>query len=279
MTIRMRNRSLFILFIVFSVTVLLQILFLIYSFASKTFTIPVFESTMPVKNSFSFFSTSPYIVISSSIFLSIYSAIVVMMIYKSFEKTQASEILFFALFLLSCSVDSLRLLIPLLHVHEVFSRFFNFTNSLVIFSRILSPVTLLFTAINIEFSDSESQQNQQNIEQIILITLGICLFTSTFIPQNSAIVKPNFEVSYGFSKTITAITIILNVISLSMIFYSNKKSEQNQKTTLGFIMIASGQFILFRTTMLFTFLLGGFCLVFGTYIFLRELHNQYIWNM
>ena len=269
MTLRFRNRLTLILFFIALVTFLVNIALLLFSIYNNTFFTNDYlglnqSGRILVKN-------IPLCTIIAFLFKDIYVATFSLILYRSFIKTQATDIIFFELFLVSLLVDSLRLWIPLLCLQNTYSQLYIFCGNAGIFARFLGPIAILFTVI-MGFTDQ-----WQNLEKNMIILLLLSFITATFLPLNTAITTINFEVDYNFRTILSAYSIITFFVSLVMQFINNKNRYFSQHTTIGLALaIAGSYFLLYSTNIVFLFC-GITLSTVGTIIFVRKLHNQYLW--
>lgn len=269
MTIKTRNRfniALFIIsiiFFIFNITILtIQIFNGQFIFNSPEYTLgtSIFTEYNPLVPIISLFIQILYVSISS------------FMLFRIFEKTQASDIVYFHLFLFACLIDSFRLWIPLFNISDTYSNLLIFCGNTTIFSKILIPLSLFFTVVmgNVE--------QRQNIEKYVFLLILISFFMAEVIPLNTSITCPNFSVDFGFKKIIFITTIIIMIVCITSQYINNKKLMHSQMTTIGYSLIYIGIYILFNSISFLRLILAVLILSFGTIIYLKTLHNQYLWN-
>ena len=269
MTIRTRNRLNIILFIISTLILFAETFLLIWQILTKNLNIQLLYTS---KSTFFLTKYNPYIVIASLYYQIMYVSVSSMILFRSFEKTQASDIVYFYLFLVACLVDSFRLLIPLLDISETYSNLLIFCGNASLFARLLIPLSLLCTTI------LGTVEQRQEIEKNIFIILLISIFFAQIIPLNTAVTSPNYSVNYAFKKTINISSMLIIAASIVYLFIENTNHLYSQKTTAGFSLLAIGIYMLFDSTNLLKFTLASVFLSAGTFLYLKELHNQYLWK-
>ena len=269
MTIRTRNRLNIILFIISTIILLSEIFLLLWQLLTKNLNIQLLYTS---KSTFFLTKYNPYVVIGALYFQITYVSVSSIILFRSFEKTQASDIVYFYLFLVACLVDSFRLLIPLLNISETYSNLLIFCGNASLFARLMIPLSLLCTTI------LGTVEQRQEIEKNIFIITLLSIFFAQIIPLNTAVTCPNYSVDYSFKNTLNIASIIIIVASIVYLFVENKNHLYSQKTTMGFLLLALGIYCLFDATNLLKLIIAASFLSVGTFMYLKELHNQYLWK-
>ncbi|MCR5495598.1 MAG: hypothetical protein K6F15_08180 [Treponema sp.] len=190
----------------------------------------------------------------------------------NFEKTQSTEIIYLTLFLTGILFESSRLLFPLLNLWQATTDTGIIATRILLFSRILCPLSLLFT---ITYSSFESRQY---VEQNIIILAAFSIGSASFLPLNTCFVLPEGYVQPGLS----AIYLIFKYLVLGFSFIANiiKNAQEQNKFSFpwGFILMILGYMILTETYCYLMLITGTICIFCGTYTFLKKLHSQYLWT-
>ena len=270
MTIKTRNRLNLTLFFLSMVFLAANIILFIFSLHTKTFSPDIFEGSATHKAFL--IRYNPIIVISALFFQIIYVCVTSFMLYRVFEKTQATDISYFFLFLISIIANSFRIWLPLFGMVNTYTNLLVFCGNCVIFSKLLMPLSLLFAVVmgNVE--------QRQDLEKNIFLLLIGCVFFAQIIPLNTANICMNFEVDYSYRNVIKIASILVILATLIALFYNNKQRFYTQFTTLGLCLIIIGTFILFNTTNLLKLIISFILLLIGDIFYLKELHKQYLWN-
>jgi hypothetical protein len=215
---------------------------------------------------------SPLVVLISLYFEIIYVCITSYMLYRVFEKTQATDISFFFLFLIALIANSVRIWIPLFNMNSTFSGLLVFCGNCILFSKLLVPISLLFSVV------MSGADQRQNLEKNIFILLLGSIFFAQLLPLNTANICSNFEVDYSYRNVIKITSILIVAATLIALFVNNKQKFYTQLTTIGLACICTGTFILFNSTNILRFAMSIIFLFVGNFLYLRELHKQYLWN-
>ncbi len=269
MTIKARNRITFIFSIVTIVFFVLSLSTFLFQIITGRLTCP----TVYLKD------TSKLLLLaynSKCVFISIfiqyfYISFTAFMIYRSFEKTQANDMLFFLIFLLACLFDTSRILIPLLQISDSYSEFLIKLGNFALFARLLAPLALFGTTV------LSSEELKQNVNYNMLLLIMSALFFSFFIPTNNAIIYPNFCLSYGYTRLIRVLSFFVCLASIITIFITTRKNEYKIKIAIGFTLICIGYSIVFNSYSILSTITGPLILGTGTWLYLSEVHNHYLW--
>lgn len=211
-------------------------------------------------------------VVISIFLLLIYVFLTYLYINVEFEKTQSTEIIYFSLFLFGCIFEATRLLVPINDLWNSSSKFAIICTRIVLLGRCVSVFSLLLTVI------CSSQEYRQYVEQNIVILFVVSLVIAVFFPINSGKMRNVCIMELGFHHTFqTGQTIILFLTWISEILQTITKKTKN-KAHLGLIMLSFG-YVILREAFCYLLLTLGFSLIIaGTFIYLKDLHKQYLWN-
>lgn len=219
-----------------------------------------------------FFCYKPLFSFLAIFFEFFYLCVTSFTILYAFYKTQAGELAYFLLFLVSILLDATRLFIPLLNLAGSYTTALIVVNNIVLTGTILSPLSLLSLVL---FS---SDDYRQNLEQNCMIIIVASAFIAFSIPINTGVLLPNFASGYAFSKVLRFFIILTVIISVASISMNNYKKELSQLTTVGFLLIGLGALILKHCFSFFQLITGVIIISTGTVLYFKELHNQYLWN-
>ena len=270
MTIRSRNRITFI-YVIISLTLFVMALATVsLKYLRGTFDFPDVYIKSPSTNILLAFN--PHCVVISILILLAYSCTTSYVIYRSFEKSQATEMFFFLFFLAACMIDSIRIAISTISDAGAYSNLLLKMGNITLFARLLAPLSLFGAVV---LSDDEYRQNADRNCLIIIIT---ALFFSEVIPLNSAIILPNFSISYGYVKAIHYLALTICILCIANLFITNFKNEYNQMMTLGFSLLCLGYSIIFESYNILTTITGPILLGLGTTIYISEVHKHYLWQ-
>ena len=269
MTIRFRNRLTFVFFIITFTTFLLSAFLTWYQYLTVGITLPEVFIKSPSSNFL--LRYNPYIVFSTMSFEMIYVCITTMIIYHSFEKTQAPDIAFFLIFLAACLFDATRFVIPVFQISGTYSKLLLKVRNIHLFARLLAPLALLGNTI------MSTDDFRQHTDRNCLIIIIVALFFSEMIPLNTAVILPNFCISYGYVKAIRGFSLLVCIVSAISLFNTNRKNEYKQIMTIGFILLCIGYTLIFYCYNILSLAAGTLFLGIGTYLYLNEVHKHYLW--
>ena len=201
----------------------------------------------------------------------VYVCLTSLIIYHSFEKTQAPDIVFFLLFLFACLCDTSSLLVPLFEISGSFSLFLLKLGNVHLFARLLAPMALMGNTV---LSTDDFRQSTDRNSIILII---ISMFFAEIIPLNTAVILPNFCISYGYVKAIRIFSLIICLVSTISLFCTNRKNEYKQIMTIGFLILCIGYTLIFYCFNIVTLAAGIIFLGSGTFLYLNEVHKHYLW--
>ena len=208
-----------------------------------------------------------YSALAATALLAVYTPLTCMIVNYVFEKTQSPEILYFLGFLAGCMVETFRLCIPLFDLWNGYSKFLIYIGKLVFAGRILSVLSLLFSAV---FSaDDKIQEADRNLIIAIVISVvfatAVGIDTRTILP--SMMVNTSFQSFFMFARIfIAAVTVIA--------YLFNKKV----KTMFSYVLLFSGYMCLTLASNILTAALGCIFMWIGTETYFKGLHNYYLWK-
>ena len=269
MTIKARNR----ITLIFSITTTFFFVLILLTFVFQVLTGRLSCPNVYMKDTSKIFLLAYN---SKCVFISIflqyfYVIFTSFMIYRSFEKTQANDMLFFLIFLLAFFFDTSRILIPLFKISGTYSEFLIKIGNLSLFARLLAPLALFGTTV------LSSDELNQNVNYNILLLIMSALFFSIFIPTNNTIIYPNFCLSYGYTRLIRVLSFFVCLASSVTIFITSLKNEYKLKMAIGFTLICIGYAIFFNSYSILSTIAGPLILGTGTWFYLSEVHNHYLW--
>ncbi len=270
MTLRTRNNFNLLFSGICTAFLLFNIIFLIYEIKSGTFNIPA-PSIYPKHSSF-IFAYNPICPIISMFAEMIFSVIAFYLLYSIFEKTQASEIIYLAVFIFAVGLDSIRFWLILFDMAFTYSDRLIVCQNLIIFAKVIAPLAMMLLV-----TMSEPEQ-RQNIEKNIFIIFIVSLLFGIFIPINTGSLLPNFSCNHAYHKGINSSIVILTFSSLLLLISSNNKKGISHKVTIGFGLMEFGFQILSHSISIAGLILGVCMLYSGTFLYLKSMHNVYLWN-
>ncbi|MCR4736357.1 MAG: hypothetical protein K5829_15280 [Treponema sp.] len=271
MTLKARNRLNFTM-LIFSLAIFITTaMLLLIQLLRGSLSFEVFEEFKNEESNF-LLRYSGISVISSVFAQLLFAVLSFYILLRAFTKTQAQNLLFFYLFLLGTILDCTRIFILLFNVSGTYSSLLIACGNICLFSNIIIPLSLLCTNITSE------EDLKINIEQLLFSTILLSLFFASIIPLNTSKIMPNFTVDFSFKNVIYSLKIISYLLSIIILIVYNAKRKYKQLTAIGFTVMILGFSILKNSTNYLTLAIGVLLTYFGQFMYLKELHNQYLWN-
>ena len=118
---------------------------------------------------------------------------------------------------------------------------------------------------------------RQSTDRNSIILIIISMFFAEIIPLNTAVILPNFCISYGYVKAIRIFSLIICLVSTISLFCTNRKNEYKQIMTIGFLILCIGYTLIFYCFNIVTLAAGIIFLGSGTFLYLNEVHKHYLW--
>ena len=274
MTLKLRNRLFIVLFVIAIACILAATAVWISALLSHAVTPP---SALRLPRFFTRFAFMRYhfaATVISIALLVVYVPTVVLIIYRAFENTQSSEIIFFSGFLLACLCEGSRILIPLYALGESFSQFQLFSGRILLIGRLLAPMSFIAAAI---MSDTE---HRQDIERNYMIMVAAATLFALITPLNTAELTTSCSIPWGFPRLVAIIRVFM-ILAASTSFWINGYNHDSKELKF----VAGSTIILFCGYQLLAVADNFPCLVVGTvllgcgtYLTLSKLHTLYMWK-
>jgi hypothetical protein len=220
-----------------------------------------------------FLPKSPYPPFISIGGAALFSFISTLMIYRFFEKTQSSEILFIAFFALSFSVESMRLTTPLKTVYETPGLYLLMASRLLIFGRYAGLFSLFAAGVHAAGLKVQKQR------YVIFVIIVAALIIALGVPIDTLSWDSSFSMVSGYTYTFHVVetgVFLITIASFLIAAYS--------RGDRAFAYIGLGAFLAFTGRV---FLLGadtwpgpfaGLALLgTGLWFMCTKLHTVYLW--
>lgn len=270
MTLKNRNRMIFSLHLLCIASFFLSILIVFFAFSTQSLN---FSELYNQNNHALFsFSSQPIFILIGIFIQLLFSIISSYVLYRSFVNTQSCQVLFFALFIFAVLLDAFRLWVFALNLEQTYSPLFLFCGNTSLISSLIIPCSLLTMSI---VAYTEQKQDSERFVPIIILTI---IFASTLIPLNTTKVHINYSVDFSFRNIIITYSVLCYALTLLINFLYNKQRTYNQKTTIGLLFLMCGVHSIKYSINLYILILAIFLLVFGCILYIKELHNQYLWT-
>lgn len=267
MTLKFRNRVYFVLFCINILTFLLGLSAVLYLVLNNVKIPANFQKDFDLIP-----FLCPYNKIASLISIIIFpffAAAFCLAIMQGFEKTAALEIQFFTGFVISCFLESIRILIPLLELWNSYSEFVKFIGKVIIAGRVLAPLSFLFSVI---FSAVDQRQNSERNMFILFLSaalLGFCY------PINTASFTSNYSIAWGYKELFISIRFVLflcTVITILQNAYIFSIKEMYAKAFSAPVFFL-GYALLCSTDSFFEIAVSVPTMITGAIIYLTSIHR------
>ncbi|MBQ7166818.1 MAG: hypothetical protein IJR93_07750 [Treponema sp.] len=275
MTLKARNRLLIIFFIITLLYALLNTVAFIMSVLEGSLSFPQdAQRQIKILDGLGFMSYEPLAVCASSLTFNAYVLIITLILYLSFEKTQALETIYFLGFLLSCMAEGTRLFVPVSSIAETSSSSVAIITRIVIGARMLAPLSFLFAEL---FSDTESRLF---VERNFTIMLLASIFIGMLIPLDTQGYTSIFTYRWGIQnifQTTRFLLVAATVLAIACKILTTYSTDELHEG-IGFLISISGYFILSNSDTFILTIIGGVTLFTGTLYYLRSMHRTYRWR-
>ena len=275
MTLSKRNR-LFVCLTVFSILIIILIVvFNALSFYNGMLEIfPEGKSTTPFYSKSFLLRYSPNSVIIACLLMLVYVPFISGVILVYFEKTNLHEISYFGIFLLTCLVEGLRIVVPLFTLWKDNSGLMLIISRLVFFSRISSSIIMLSIALMNQDS-REHHSTRSNLFLLLFISILTCV-----IPINSMQILSTCFYPYAYYNSFVFLRVLFIALTVFTYYITSAKYgiPEYKKTALYTLMLMTGQFFLQEGDSVLYISTGGFLFYFGTYLYLKNIHHYYQWK-
>ncbi|MDR1949495.1 MAG: hypothetical protein LBQ38_08885 [Spirochaetaceae bacterium] len=218
-------------------------------------------------------SPAPYVPFITMSTACVYAFITMVFIYYFFEKTQAPEILFFALFALSLTVEASRIMVPLRTVYGLPSVYLVMASRVLLFGRYFGTFSLFAASL---YAAGLEMRKQGNI--IFIISLAT-LVLALGIPIDGMSWDTSLSMIYGYSSMFTIVETGIILITMLTFFVSaySRGSGEYVLIGVGALLVFAGRNMLLGADTWITPLPGLLILATGTWFICSRLHRVYLW--
>ena len=220
-----------------------------------------------------FFSPYSFTPLLSIWFSVLYSLAGIITVYVLFEKTQAPEILFFANFVLSLSLEISRMANPLINYYGASLTYSIFAGKLLLFSRLFGLFSLFLASVY------ATGMEIQRYGLLLLLNGAVCFALASGVPIDSMLWDTALTPQFGFSDMfflIEATIVIITILSF-FIAIKNKSSKDYMFVSVGIALVLLGRDLLFHADTIPEIVLAVPILAVGTWMYCGYLHQYYLW--
>ncbi|MFA6507381.1 MAG: hypothetical protein WCT14_14880 [Treponemataceae bacterium] len=203
----------------------------------------------------------------------VYAAGTIAMLYYSFEKTQAPEILFFAFFAFSFLGETFRMAIPIAFAREWPPAIVVYAARIIAFGRFAGVLSLFAAGVYANGLDFQKHG------RVIIIIAVAALTIATGIPIDGLTYDASFTPlsGYRFMLDLTELSIALFAVLSFFVAAYVKSAREIYAASLGILFVTIGRDFVLRGDSWAAALIGGVLLFGGTWLFAVKIHRYYLW--
>ena len=216
---------------------------------------------------------STYVPLLTTIIAVVYALSGIVLIYYFFEKTQAPEVFFFGLFVISLSFELLRIMIPLRELFPFHPMYLMSGTRLMLFARYFGLCSLFASSLYAAGLDAQKQQNT------FFILFLFALVVAVRLPIDSLVWDSTFTLWNGYRNMLSLVESALAAITLLTFAIAayTRASRSYVNIALGIFLVLVGRTMLLTSDTWITPLPGLLALASGTWLVLSRLHREYLW--
>jgi hypothetical protein len=220
-----------------------------------------------------FFEPNPFVPFVSLSAAALFSLISLILIYLFFEKTQAPEILFITLFVLSFSFEVMKLMTPLQKIWDIPSIYLLLASRALLFGRLLGIFSLFTAGVYAAGLEVQKQLN------VIFIVVFISLIVTLGIPIDILTWDSSFSMVNGYLSLFRMLETVVLLITMSSFFISawSRGTPEYTAIGLGSFLAFAGRNILLSADTWMSPLPGLLLLAAGLWLICTNLHRVYLW--
>jgi hypothetical protein len=202
-----------------------------------------------------------------------YAVVIQTLVYQFFEKTQSSEIYFFALFAFSLTFDCGRMFIPLQRIYALPQAFPVAAERLELFGRLFGFLALFASSI---YATGFKAQKQGTVFFAIAL---VSLLFAIRIPIDPLAWDTSLRLNSGYRSMFYVVELVIALLSAASYFVSARLrgSKEFVQSGIGVLLVFGGRMFLLDADTIFTPLPAFACLVIGTWLICKSLHRIYLW--
>jgi hypothetical protein len=203
----------------------------------------------------------------------LFSLAALVLIYFFFEKTQAPEILFITLFVLSFSFEIMRLITPLQKIWDIPSIYLLLASRALLFGRLFGIFSLFAAGVYAAGLEVQKQVN------VIFIAVFISLVISLGIPIDILAWDSSFNMVNGYLFLFRMAETAVALITMASFFISawSRGTPEYRAVGIGSFFAFTGRNILLSADTWISPLPGLLFLAAGVWLISTKLHKIYLW--
>jgi hypothetical protein len=216
---------------------------------------------------------NPFVPLVSLAAAALFSLTALILIYFFFEKTQAPEIVFITLFVLSFSFEIMRLITPLQKTWVLPSIYLLLASRALLFGRLFGIFSLFAASVYAAGLEVQKQLN------VILIAVFISLVISLGIPIDILSWDSSFSMVNGYLSLFRLVETAVFLITIASFFISawSRGTPEYRAVGLGSFLAFIGRNLLLSSDTWISPLPGILFLAAGVWLISTKLHKVYLW--
>jgi hypothetical protein len=216
---------------------------------------------------------SPFVPFVSLMTAALFSLVTLVLIYFFFEKTQAPEILFITLFVLSFSFETMRIMTPLQKTWVIPSVYPLLASRIMLFGRFFGIFSLFAAGVYAAGLEVQKQAN------VILVVVFVSLVVSLGIPIDILTWDSSFNMVIGHLSLFRMVELVVLLITVVSFFISawSRGTPEYVSIGLGSFLVFAGRNILLTGDTWLSPLPGLFFMAAGIWLICTKLHKVYLW--
>ena len=221
-----------------------------------------------------FFLKSNYLAVHVSLAsMALFSFVVIILVFSSFQRTSASEILYIVFFALSFSFESIRLILPLRWIYNFPSVYLVVASRVLLFARVFGIFSLFAAGILAAGLEAEKTRN------IIFITGIAAIVITVSIPIDVFDWDTGLNVANGHNSMFRVVELAVFVTTTISFLIAAKIRESKEYifVAIGTAAALIGRNILIATDNWLGLIPGILLLSFGIWFICSKLHRIYLW--
>ena len=219
------------------------------------------------------FAASAYVPFFTILGSAVYALVSIILIYYFFEKTQSPEIFFFAFFVISMSVECVRVLLPLRTVSSLPAMYLLPASKALLFSRYFGLLSLFAASVHAAGLDVQKQQT------VFLMLVLASLVITLPIPIDSLVWDSSLVMWNGYDSMLRMVGTGILAITLLTYFISayTRGSGNYAAVGTGSFLALIGRNVMLHSDTWTSSIPGFFALILGTWLVCSRLRREYLW--
>ena len=216
---------------------------------------------------------NPFVPFASLAAAALFSLAALILIYFFFEKTQAPEILFITLFVLSFSFEVMRLMTLLQKVWVIPSIYLLLASRILLFGRLFGIFSLFAASVYAAGLEVRKQRN------VILVITVATLIIALGVPIDTQTWDSSLNMINGYTSLFRLLetgVVLITVISFFIAAYS-RRSEEYTRIGAGAFLAFLGRNLFLNADTWISPVPGILLLSVGIWFICTQLHKIYLW--